>query len=473
LPLFPPLEPQAPYPMDALGPLAPGAKATAAQVQVAECVAGTSVLAVGSLVAQAVGDIQLPIGARGQAKPLSLFFATVALSGQRKSSADVVLLRPVRQHEAELRESYNTDVKAWRIDHRAWQAQMRALERNTRLDLKARKAALRDAGPEPEKPIRPAFLVPDLTIEGLARRWTELPAALGLFSAEGGQVTGGFGFSVDHKLATAASLSSLWDSGTLRRLRARDDDIVDLVSRRLAAHIMIQPKAAMSFLGDEVLRDQGLHSRLLLSAPASLAGNRLFKESDQEIERALLAYDQLILAAFEAWPKSLREVNPRLLSLSRDARKLWIEFYNTVETAQGSKGLLADLQEIANKAPEQAARIAGVLTIIAKPDATEVDGEMMSNGVKLAAWYLDEARRLASAVEASPDLLGAQAMLNWLHEAGKATVTVREAQQYGPHRLREKALIEAAFRVLREHGWLETKGDGRKVWWEVKPEPSP
>jgi hypothetical protein len=471
LPLFPELEPQQPYPIEALGRLAEGAMAIAAQVQAAECVAGNSVLAAASLAAQTLADVNLPIGVRGQARPLSLYLATIVLSGGRKTTTDNEALRPLRQYEGELSQDYEPALAAWRIAHRAWQAQVRSVERKGKLSLEARMAEIRAAGPEPRAPILPALLIPDLTVEGLARRWQKLPASLGLFTSEGGQMTGGFGFSPDHRLATAASLSSLWDAGWMRRLRAGDEELTDLRGRRLALHFMIQPKAAVGFLGDEILRDQGLLSRLLLSAPVSLAGNRLFRESDAAIDSALAEYAKLILAVLSAWPRDLREVRPRLLGLSASARALWIRFYDKVESEQGPKGSLVDLQEIANKAPEQAARIAGVLAIVANPAASEIDDWAMKNGVALAAWYLDEAARLAGAIDAGPGLRNAQAMLDWLRSEGRAIISVREAQRFGPGRLRQKSLIEAAFKVLVEHFWLRPDPANRRRWLVI-PEPA-
>src|SRR5262245_60891870 len=74
LPLFPPLPPAAPYPLDALGPvLAPAAAAIARKVQVPDAMAAQSVLAVASLATSAHADVMLPYG---QTRPLSLFCLT-------------------------------------------------------------------------------------------------------------------------------------------------------------------------------------------------------------------------------------------------------------------------------------------------------------------------------------------------------------------------------------------------------------
>ena len=86
LPLFPPLPPSEPFPVEALGPvLSRATTAIAHKVQVPTAMAAQSVLAAAALAAQAHADVRLSYG---QTRPLSLFFVTVAASGDRKSSAD-------------------------------------------------------------------------------------------------------------------------------------------------------------------------------------------------------------------------------------------------------------------------------------------------------------------------------------------------------------------------------------------------
>jgi hypothetical protein len=136
---------------------------------------------------------------------------------------------------------------AWRVAFAAWQAQHKKIEADRSLDRAARESELSALGPAPIEPIRPLLTAPEPTVEALAKHWPILPGALGLFSSEGGQMTGGHGFGPDHRLKTAATLSSLWDGTGIRRLRA-GDNITDLPGRRLAVHLMIQPDAATVFL---------------------------------------------------------------------------------------------------------------------------------------------------------------------------------------------------------------------------------
>jgi hypothetical protein len=104
LPLAAPVSKARPYPIGSLGPVLGGpARSIAEKCQCAPALAGQSVLAVASLAAQRLADIRLPFG---QTRPLSLFFVTVAGSGERKSTADNEALIPVRMHEKNLKHDY-------------------------------------------------------------------------------------------------------------------------------------------------------------------------------------------------------------------------------------------------------------------------------------------------------------------------------------------------------------------------------
>jgi Protein of unknown function (DUF3987) len=275
LPLFEPVVVGEPYPVDRLGKLLGGAaSAIASKIRVPVSIAGQSVLAVASLAAQARANVLLPYG---QTRPLSLYLITVAGSGDRKSSADNEALWPVRKREKALRETYAAEHSEWRIKHAAHAAQRRKVENDTKLTLSARESELRALGDEPIAPLHPILTAPDPTIEGLAKIWLNAPASLGLFSAEAGQFVGGHGMSADHKLKTAAALSEMWDGKGMRRLRA-GDGLTILDGRRLATHLMLQPEAAATFLGDGLLKDQGFLSRVLIAAPQSLSGTRLYRK---------------------------------------------------------------------------------------------------------------------------------------------------------------------------------------------------
>jgi hypothetical protein len=459
-----------PYPVAALGPVLSGAAGSiAAHCQCAPALAAQAVIAVASLAAQRLADVLLPFG---QTRPLSLYFVTVAASGDRKTTADNEALRPVRMHEKNLNRDYASAFNSWRIAFIAWQAQQRKIEAEKNLDRTGRETELTALGPAPVEPIRPLLTAPEPTVEALAKLWPSLPGALGLFSAEGGQMTGGHGFSPDHRLKTAAALSTLWDGSGVRRLRA-GDGIVDLPGRRLALHLMVQPDAAAAFLSDPILRDQGLLSRLLIAAPGTLAGRRLWREPS-DLDGAMKRYVATILELLErpaaAANEAGNELTPRAVDMTAKAKAAWIAFHDETEKTMAPDGALEALRDVACKAAENAARVAGVLTIVADPQASTIDADAMMAACELTTWYLSEALRLSGLHRLSPELRNAMRLLEWLRAKCKGEVTRSEVMQFGPAPVRTKAAADAALAILEDHGHVVRIGDGRGVRWAMVAE---
>jgi hypothetical protein len=381
----------------------------------------------------------------------------MAASGDRKSTADNEALKPVRQYEQELREVYDREMREWRIEQAAWAAHKRKIEMKGNLDFAARKDQLQALGSEPERPLYPILVAPEPTIEGLTRLWVDAPAALGIFSAEGGQFLGGPGMLPEHKLKTGAALSAFWDGQGQRRVRA-SDGLIDLVGRRLAVHLMVQPDPAAAFLADPVLRSQGLLSRCLLAAPASLSGTRFSRDPEPSDLEAIAAYTARLHRVLGCrWPLAegkRNELKPRELVPSPEAATALRRFSDEVESQCGPEGHLTAIRDIAAKAAENAARIAGVVTIIEDPQACEIKAEGMARGITLAKWYICEALRLHGAARIDPKLLDAHRLLEWLKRQTGPVVRFRDILRGGPRDLRAKSPAEGAIRTLVDHGLI-------------------
>ena len=462
-------DPPLPFPIDALGDvLGPAARAIAAKVQCAEAMAAQSVLAVASLAAQGLADVLLPYG---QTRPLSLFALTVAASGDRKSSADKEAMIPVRVHERNLAEQYKVAKEIYAVDVAAWRATHHQIERG-KMEKAERAHQLTALGPEPTPPIKPLLTIGEGTAEGLAKLMPELPGAVGIFSAEGGQFLNGYGFSADAKLRTAATFASLWDGDGIRRARA-EAGLINLPGRRLACHLMVQPNAAQGILSDPALRDQGYLSRFIIVAPNSLAGSRLWRQPSESLEPELRRYTARLLSVFEA-PQQVgaaaNELMPRALTLSTGAREAWAVFQDETERAMGEGGRCAELHDVAGKAAEQAGRIAGVLAIIDDWNAEAINLDAMKRACGLGRFYLSEALRLARAYLIPQEVADAQAILDWAKAQKLVNLSARLLQRSGPGPLRRRERLNPAIDVLLTSGWLvpDPKASGKARQWIVK-----
>ena len=474
-PLQRPLEPADPFPMEALGNvLGEAALAIVDQVQCPEAIAGQSVLAVATLAVQAHADIELP---QGSTAPLSSFFLTVASSGERKSTADRKALGPIRQREKRLRAQYDGALPAYMIRQASWEASRKQILSNSKLSRETKHAELEGLGPPPRAPLTPLLTCTEPTFEGLCLLLQGGHPSVGVFSAEGGQFLGGYGMSKDHRLKTAAALSGLWDGDPIKRVR-RGDGTILLPGRRVAMHLLVQPGVSNLLLGSHELNDQGLVSRILTSAPATTAGSRLWRDARPESECAIRRYGARILEILEqALPlerDKANELAPRTIRLASRARQRLIAFMDHVERQLGPKGPLAPIRAFANKVPEHAARLAGILALVEQLDAQEVSSHHLEPGILLAEHYAAEARRLLDAGRSHPELDLAQRVLEWLAGdwSGRPLISVPDLYTYGPGPVRDKQTASRTIDILEDHGWLlreeqPARVDGimrREVW---------
>ena len=345
-------------------------------------------------------------------------------------------------------------------------------------DRIAIKRALDQLGPPPAPPLTPILTCPEPTYQGLVKRLAGGQPSIGIFAGEGGQFIGGYGMNDDNKLATAGGLSDAWDGVPIKRVRS-GDGVTILPGRRVAMHLLAQPDVAAMMLADRLLLSQGLLSRILVTAPESLAGTRMWREPSEDSDRAIKRYGARILDILER-PLPLvdgktNELAPRCLPLTADARKIWIEFADNIEAQIKDDGVFAPIRGLANKLPEHAQRLGSVTALVADIEAGALSADDLARGIMLAQHYAAEALRLFEASQVSGDLMLAQRLLIWLTSAWSGTaVSLPDVYQHGPSAIRNKTMAGRIVGILEDHGWLskieggaEVAGHQRRDAWHI------
>ena len=270
--------------------------------------------------------------------------------------------------------------------------------------------------------------------------------------------------AVETRLKTVAGLSTLWDGAPIKRVRAVDGADI-LPGRRLAFHIMAQPDAAARMLSDQVLVDQGFLSRLLVGA--DLHGRDEFQRPlAPETEPALRRYDARLLSILRTPPillaKTRNALDPRRLELAPEAARRWLAFADDIERLLGAGKALESVRGFANKIPEHAARVAGVLTLIEDLGAIAISCRDSGSG--------DQDPRLLYQ-RGSPPLRGrfmptrarhAEKLLEWLKAWPEPLVGLSVIYRLGPNSIREAETAKKAVKLLEEHGWL-LREPGRQI----------
>jgi len=433
-----------------------------------------SALAVAALAVQGFADVETLGGFR----PLSLYALTIALSGERKSSCDAKLLAPLWDYEREQEKARQDALEGWRNNHAIWKGERERILGDAKKPEKKAGARvdLEKLGPEPSAPPSTDRTVRNPTYEGLTRQFREGCPSLGIFSDEGVQFLGGYAMKSENRQATLAALNDAWQGQPIKRTLS-GEGAYTLYGRRLSVHLMVQPGVARTFMADPMAADTGFLPRFLTTEPPSAIGYRLTSHARQN-PAALEAFGARLRAILE----TPLPVNPdtgaletRPLWLSPEAKAMLVGFSDAIEAEQGPGRSLRRVTGYASKAAEQAARIAGALTLWADMHAQQVQADTMADAIELAQFYLAEALRLSDAATVSTEIERAEALRAWLLEGWThPDVTVRDVVQNGPNALRESPKARAALALLEAHGWVTKheagtviRGAARKEAWHI------
>lgn len=454
------------YPIEALGPLTDAVKAVQRKTGAPFAIPAQSALTVASLAVQGFADVETLAGAA----PLSLFALTIAKSGERKSSCDKQFMRALREHERQKECQRREDVTSWQNDVAIWKQSRDGIVGGMKKPGANRDAARADLmalGAEPAAPPSQSRTATEPTFEGLTKLFIEGQPSLGLFSDEGGQFLGGHGMNSDNRQKTLAGLNSLWDGSPIRRTRA-GDGAVTLYGKRMALHLMVQPEVAQGVMSDALAGGIGFLPRCLICEPSSTIGARISSalyDDTAPIEAFSSRLSATLAREMPMRDPETRELEPRLLSLAPAAKALLVEYSDHVERAQCKGGEYESITGYASKAQEQAARLAGVLTMWANLEASHVEAETMANGIALADFYLSEAVRLAEGANIPDDIAQAERLRRWLAESwDKPEILPREVMRFGPGRaLRNRDGAARAIAKLAENGWLVALPENTEV----------
>jgi hypothetical protein len=260
----------------------------------------------------------------------------------------------------------------------------------------------------------------------------------------------GAAMSHEMRMRTVATMCALWDGEAITKLRA-GDGVMSIGSKRITAHLMIQPNFIPELLGDALLRAQGFLSRLLVSWPRSRIGYRAGSAGSAAAAATERVFCDRIHELLFRHLKEELELST--LRVEGKAAELWDAYSDEIEIAQQPGAEYAELTDVAGKSAEMAGRIAGVMTLFEKPGASSVSPEIMRKAIALARWYLNEALRIAESGVLRPEIVDAKELLEWLKEHPEQR-SRRRVLRFGPRRLRSKRALDLVLRILVEHNLI-------------------
>jgi hypothetical protein len=431
-------------------------------------------------------------------EPLALWVVALDLPGTKKTSLLHTLAKPLH---------------AWIADEHGALAEPLAIHRERREGMRARLAALRSALAKPSARVDPVALraeseglavelerTPDLhapaplvtegTSEGIRDALERNGEKCLLLASEGDALDVLMGRYAKDGQPALGLVCSAWSGEPMTITRV--SRMVHLERPLLGAALYVQPEGAAAFLGSGQARGRGAVDRPWLIAARTRRGER--NVDPPPVPEHLSAWWHARVRRLMDRPWAGRtclaadgvvrsQAPPVVLTLAPEARSMWMDWRRALEPRLVPDG--GNLSACAGFADKLSCggipRLAAVFTILADPDAVEVDGEAMAAALAWGEWLLDHHRAVMGELAAPPAMRVARRLLASLWRTPAESLTGREAMRRlgggsSPDAPDMEAVL-AGCRELEGRGWLQPapvaatgmRGRPPAERWQVHP----
>ena len=304
----------------------------------------------------------------------------------------------------------------------------------------------------------PKILFEDATIQGLAMEMEAGTKSVLLSSSEGGTIFGGIGMRGDALMGALAFLNKAWDAEPQSMTRKQAESTYRDYYR-LSCVISTQPDSIKDWLSKKnygLAEGMGFLARFLICVPESTIGSRLYKQAPEKTPKL----DKFTETCLRKLQHKEDLSYPKILNLSSTAYKVWVEYFNSIEIQQGKEGKYEYHTSTASKSAEQAARIAGVFTLLTHDNPKDIDLDAMRKGIKIAEWFLNESLKLGGQLSTTRSQNDADKLLEWfkdLENDDSEPLKVGNLLKFGPRPIREKKRRDEAIEILVNLGWIQIR----------------
>lgn len=337
--------------------------------------------------------------------PCSLFFLTLADSGERKTSVDSHFKKPLIDWEKEKVKEYGTAMKSFKGAKKAWDTRTKILENQMQKSPNPNSSQITSDFTthyqnEPEKPIKKKLIIMDATTEAFMKELQSYPVKAQL-SSEGGTILGSNAMGVENIMKTLGQYNELWDGNGIQRDRIAEEANVSVGEVRVTLGVAVQPSVFDQFMVNtkRLGKDSGFLARFLLSRPISTKGTRFIDISRQKIETPYLKnYNERISQLlnldirFNNDDKIFQCID---ILMSREAETLWEDFYNRIEEQQDEGGNYDHISGFASKSSEHLVRLATCLHIFCDKTGQNslIEKDIIESAIEIMYWYIREQKR--------------------------------------------------------------------------------
>lgn len=365
-------------------------------IQSPDSIAGMAVVTTMSAAVQGYVGILHPI--TGKELPASIYQCVVANSGERKSTVDNLVSKPLREFDEFNQRKYEKELREYKVKMLIWNQQKKVLlngiknsitngERHENWDEQLSE----HLNQEPSKPQLRVLMHQNTSERALLESLDGEGRSIAIISDEGEIILQSPLFN------KWGLMNACWEAATLSLNRASG---IKITARnpRLTISMMVQGSVFLEFLekrGSNA-RGTGFFARFLMAWPQSTQGYRFTRNMDPTWEH-LAEFHKSIQEALENQTNehSSEHSGKTTYKLDEDAKVLFVSLLNHIEQLIQPQKNLSDIHDFASKTGEIMLRIAALLHHFGKQPG-EITCDTLRRAMEIVNFHLIEFQRIFS-----------------------------------------------------------------------------
>lgn len=390
-----------------------------------------------------------------------LYAAIVATPGSKKSPALSLAMAPLTERQKVLKSDYDRMKEEYEVSLAKWEE-----EREFYKGLKKPNNKPVPFAEKPEKPFLERVYTTDVTVEALAILMEQNPRGVALIQDELASWTRGMNQYKSGKGTDKQFFLSCW-SGTPYVVDRKSQDEPIVLPRTFLSVVGCIPPDILEELTDKHGRQDGFVHRILFCFPdpviASWNEKIISSSAKNEVD---CCFEKLWRLNPTVDGQGHKE--PVVMPLSHEAKRIWVEWYNTHCQEQSQPGFNELWEGPWAKMPAQVARMALIIHVCrfetGETNCPEVDEISMAMAAAIGHYFKEHLKRIYQRLQDDPLDRKIRQTVNWIRKHGQGGVTARELLSHKVAGCKTspdaKTLLDTLF--SRNLGyWKEPSAEGR------------
>lgn len=350
---------------------------------------GSTLLAALSLALQPLIVVRSPFDSK-RVEPCSLYFLTLAKSGEGKSPLRDRIMAPFDEFVLLMQKEYDELYDAYKEDYAVWASIEKSLNRSLQKaskdggDSEAEERLLREhLATKPKKPRAFEMFYEDTTSAGIVQGLREYPYA-GVFSDEA------ILFFTGHLKNNLGLINKIWKNEPVSLTRKNAGSI--RLNAYLTFLLMVQPEIFEEYLEKQGKRaaSSGFLARFLFTNTVSTIGQRKVNLNQEKSDRALNVLFEKFNGFFNTQKQRFYDnsIPKEIQALSDNAKSLFQNKINQYQLTIGKNQQWEHIPEFVSKASSHAIRISALFSCYSKDDISE---STLNDAFTITEWHLNQA----------------------------------------------------------------------------------